>query len=85
MTRERKLRSLKVQLDSELHFHGTTIRVVLSRLGEEDLHLSQIIPDDDFGCAWDYVWDSCKRLLDAALEEESDKLAEESKNEFQDK
>ena len=43
--------------------------------GQEDLHIERIIPNNDFESYFDYVWNICKRLIDAEINE----LKEEEK------
>lgn len=63
-----QLKRMMVILDTEQHPDlGTTLHIEVKRVGENDVHVKRIIPDNDFMSHWDYVWDVCKRLLDDEL------------------
>jgi len=72
-----KLQRLRVTLEPyALPMQEQTALVIEVEIGgQETLRVKRIVPENDFESYFDYVWNVCKKLIDAEI----DKLEEEEK------
>ena len=65
-----KLQKLQVTLEPYALFsdaQGKALMIDVEVGGQETLHIKRIVPDNDFESYFDYVWNACKELIDAEI------------------